>query len=128
MLSHLRFHRRGQSNPTSPNPEQSSAPAPWDPSLPQKSPFVQDAALSPDARSPAAPTNSSLPPTLPPITRVTSSGSESPSPLDRPSVDPKLTLETYAQKQQPAPPPVRSPNNSQSGFVGGVALRKQLDQ
>ncbi|KAL0934374.1 uncharacterized protein CTRU02_211173 [Colletotrichum truncatum] len=130
MLSHLRFHRRGQSNPTSPNPEQpsSAASAPWDPSLPQQSPFIQDAVLTPDSRSPSATTNSSLPPTLPPITRVTSSGSESPH--DRPIVDRKPpTQESYSQKQQPPPPPpVRSPKTSQSGFVGGVALRKQLDQ
>ncbi|KAF6800985.1 hypothetical protein CSOJ01_12081 [Colletotrichum sojae] len=127
MLSHLRFHRRGPSNPTSPNPEQPpSTSAPWDPSLSQPSPFSQDAALSPDARSPLPTTNSSLPPTLPPIARVTSSGSE--SPLDRsPLIDDKTApQQLYTQKQPP--PPVRSPHSGASGFVGGVALRKQLDE
>ncbi|TDZ51726.1 hypothetical protein CTRI78_v007382 [Colletotrichum trifolii] len=134
MLSHLRFHRRGQSNPTSPNPEQPSQPSPWDPSLPQKSPFIhhhhnaQDAVRSPDARpSPSSAVNASLPPTLPPIPRVTSSGSD--SPLDPSTAyDAKLTLETYTQKQHPIPPPVRSPKPATSSFVGGVALRKQLDE
>ncbi|KAK1448731.1 hypothetical protein CMEL01_08046 [Colletotrichum melonis] len=128
MFSHLRIHRRGQSNPTSPNPEQPSAAAPWDPSLPQQhSPFIQDAALSPDMRPQASTTNSSLPPTLPPIPRVTSSSSESPSPLERPTVDTKIrvTPELNTQKPQPpVPPPVRSPYNADSGFLGGVALRK----
>ncbi|KAF9876148.1 hypothetical protein CkaCkLH20_06594 [Colletotrichum karsti] len=129
MLSHLRFHRRGQSNPTSPNPEQPSAAAPWDPSRPQQSPFIQDAAPSPDTRSPSATTNSSLPPVLPPITRVASTSSGSESPLDLPTIDSKAIQETYTQRSEPTPPvPVRSPNNSQSGFVGGVALRKQLDE
>ncbi|OHF03168.1 hypothetical protein CORC01_01552 [Colletotrichum orchidophilum] len=129
MFSHLRIHRRGQSNPTSPNPEQPSATAPWDPSLPeQHSPFIQDAALSPDIRHQSLTTNSSLPPTLPPIPRVTSSSSDSPSPLERPTVDTKIavTQEPNAQKHQPPvpPPPARSPYNADSGFLGGVALRK----
>ncbi|OLN82013.1 hypothetical protein CCHL11_09241 [Colletotrichum chlorophyti] len=128
MLSHLRFHRRGQSNPTSPNPEQPSAPAPWDPSLPQQPPFIQDAALSPDTRPQPSSSNSSLPPTLPPITRVTSSGSE--SPLERPAIDTKVTQESDSQKLQSLSPlphqqqPVRSPYRAESGFLGGVALRK----
>ncbi|KAK1621438.1 hypothetical protein BDP81DRAFT_336694 [Colletotrichum phormii] len=109
MFSHLRIHRRGQSNPTSPNPEQPSTTAPWDPSIHQQhSPFIQDAALSPDIRPQASTTNSSLPPTLPPIPRVTS-----------------VTQEPNTQKPQPpVPPPVRSPYNADSGFLGGVALRK----
>ncbi|KZL74535.1 hypothetical protein CI238_11389 [Colletotrichum incanum] len=126
MFSHLRIHRRGQSNPTSPNPEQPSAPAPWDPSLPQQhSPFTQDAALSPGMRpQPSTTTNSSLPPTLPPIARVTSSRSE--SPLERPAADAKVLPEPNTQKPHPPPPPpsARSPYNVDSGFLGGVALRK----
>ncbi|WYZ43488.1 hypothetical protein EsH8_VI_001187 [Colletotrichum jinshuiense] len=124
MFSHLRIHRRGQSNPTSPNPDQPSASAPWDPSLPQQqSPFIQDVAFSPDIRPQSPTTNSSPPPTLPPIPRVTSSGSE--SPLERPTLDTKVTLESNIQKPQPPlPPPARSPYNANSGFLGGVALRK----
>ncbi|GKT44256.1 uncharacterized protein ColSpa_04437 [Colletotrichum spaethianum] len=126
MFSHLRIHRRGPSNPTSPNPDQPSAPAPWDPSLPQQhSPFIQDAALSPGIRSQLlTTTNSSLPPTLPPIARVTSSSSG--SPLDLPTPDAKVTQEPQIQKPHPPPPPpsARSPYNGDSGFLGGVALRK----
>ncbi|EFQ30527.1 hypothetical protein CGRA01v4_13425 [Colletotrichum graminicola] len=126
MFSHLRIHRRGQSNPTSPNPDQSS---PWDPSLPQHqqhSPFLQDAALSPGMRpQPSTSPNSSLPPTLPPITRVTSSGSE--FTLDRPTPDATVAQEPAAQRPHPpppAPPSARSTYNPDSGFLGGVALRK----
>ncbi|KAK1579136.1 uncharacterized protein LY79DRAFT_564854 [Colletotrichum navitas] len=126
MFSHLRIHRRGQSNPTSPNPDQLS---PWDPSLPQHqqhSPFLQDAALSPGMRpQPSTSPNSSLPPTLPPITRVTSSGSE--STLDRPTPDATVAQEPAVQRLHPpppAPPSARSTYNPDSGFLGGVALRK----
>ncbi|KAK2045674.1 hypothetical protein LZ31DRAFT_593768 [Colletotrichum somersetense] len=131
MFSHLRIHRRGQSNPTSPNPDQPSAPSPWDPSLPQHhqqhSPFLQDAALSPGMRAqPSISPSSSLPPTLPPITRVTSSGSE--STLDRPTPDAIVAQEPAIQRPHPPPPAppssARSPYNPDSGFLGGVALRK----
>ncbi|KAK2006665.1 hypothetical protein LZ32DRAFT_85597 [Colletotrichum eremochloae] len=129
MFSHLRIHRRGQSNPTSPNPDQPSALSPWDPSLPQhqqRSPFLQDAALSPGMRpQPSTSPNSSLPPTLPPITRVTSSDSE--SLLDRPTPDATVAQEPAIQKPHPPPPApssARSPYNPDSGFLGGVALRK----
>ncbi|KAK1994266.1 hypothetical protein LX36DRAFT_214391 [Colletotrichum falcatum] len=133
MFSHLRIHRRGQSNPTSPNPDLPSAPSPWDPSLShhhQHSPFLQDAALSPGTRpqpSTSPNSSSSLPPTLPPITRVTSSGSE--FALDRPTPEATTPQEPAFQRPNPPPPPsappsARSPYNPDSGFLGGVALRK----
>ncbi|CRK21197.1 hypothetical protein BN1708_013027 [Verticillium longisporum] len=116
MLSHLRFHRRGPSNPSSPNPDQAAAPSPWEhsPSNTQP-PFLQQDVPSNDARSPSVAVSSPvLPPTLPPITRVTSSEAE--SQLDYiPAPDPKASLSRQS---------VKSPFNDESGFMGGVALQK----
>ncbi|EEY16799.1 conserved hypothetical protein [Verticillium alfalfae VaMs.102] len=116
MLSHLRFHRRGPSNPSSPNPDQAAAPSPWEhsPSNAQP-PFLQQDVPSNDARSPSVAVSSPvLPPTLPPITRVTSSEAE--SQLDYiPAPDPKASLSRQS---------VKSPFNDESGFMGGVALQK----
>ncbi|KAG7107476.1 hypothetical protein HYQ44_013355 [Verticillium longisporum] len=116
MLSHLRFHRRGPSNPSSPNPDQAAAPSPWEhsPSNAQP-PFLQQDVPSNDARSPSVAVSSPvLPPTLPPITRVTSSEAE--SQLDYiPAPDPKVSLSRQS---------VKSPFNDESGFMGGVALQK----
>ncbi|RBQ75674.1 hypothetical protein VDGD_03816 [Verticillium dahliae] len=116
MLSHLRFHRRGPSNPSSPNPDQAAAPSPWEhsPSNTQP-PFLQQDVPSNDARSPSVAVSSpALPPTLPPITRVTSSEAE--FQLDYiPAPDPKASLSRQS---------VKSPFNDESGFMGGVALQK----
>ncbi|CAM1509281.1 Fc.00g030200.m01.CDS01 [Cosmosporella sp. VM-42] len=113
MLSHLRFHRRGPSNPTSPCPDQTPTSPP---SSTQPSPFPHDA-ISPDGR-PASSSSSAFPPTLPPITRVTSAETE-------PLLDPRRDGDMAHQgesRQQHLP---RSPyNGGDSGFIGGVALRK----
>ncbi|KAM3510152.1 hypothetical protein MY10362_000191 [Beauveria mimosiformis] len=108
MLSHLRFHRRGPSNPASPAGDQQPSPL-----SNANSPFTPDAVSSPDTQ-PATSATSLVPPTLPPITRVTSD--ESP-PL------PDFSSDAYAPPvEQRMPPPARSPYTTDSGFIGGVAL------
>ncbi|KAL6853276.1 hypothetical protein J3F83DRAFT_719090 [Trichoderma novae-zelandiae] len=119
MLSHLRFHRRGPSNPSSPAP---------DPSSPSSLQSHQQSPLNPDSASPLeaqqpSPASASLPPTLPPIARVTSTDLDL-EPLglgDKRDVD---------KQPQPQPQPVSRPAQPQrsgysagSSFIGGVALR-----
>ncbi|KAL7944586.1 hypothetical protein V8C42DRAFT_325257 [Trichoderma barbatum] len=118
MLSHLRFHRRGPSNPTSPAPDQ---PSPS--SLHQQSPLNPDSASPLDSQLSSS-ASTSLPPTLPPITRVTSTE------LNLEPLGEKRDVEKQPQ-QQPQPqqtvsrPPQaqRSGYSTGSGFIGGVALR-----
>ena len=120
MLSHLRFHRRGggaataASNPTSPCPDIT----PTSPPTLQPSHHPLDAGFSaPDAR-PASSSSSALPPTLPPITRVTSAETE---PALEARRDGDMVSRPDPRSQQQLP---RSPYNGDSGFIGGVALRK----
>ncbi|KAG4271161.1 hypothetical protein FPRO06_09322 [Fusarium proliferatum] len=108
MLSHLRFHRRGPSNPASPSPDNNpTSPTP-------AVPFSPDA-LSPELR-PTSSNPSALPPTLPPITRVTTED------LGK-SRDSRQNVAT-----SPLDPPRPQPNSKSSShkgsFIGGVALRK----
>ncbi|KAG6021788.1 hypothetical protein E4U19_005472 [Claviceps sp. Clav32 group G5] len=109
MLSHLRFHRRGASTPSSPAPEDSSSISPLSTSVP---PQALDSA-SPHNLNP----NSAIPsnaPLLPPITSIISS-----------ELDPRrekqnttgLTSESRPQQTQ------RLSYNGDSGFIGGAALR-----
>ncbi|KAH6604936.1 hypothetical protein Trco_006643 [Trichoderma cornu-damae] len=110
MLSHLRFHRRGPSNPTSPAPDQ---PSPSSHSSHQQSPLNPDSTPSPDAQ--LAPSASA---SLPPIARVTSS---------------EVDLDALEEKRDVEKPPLSAgrPPQAQrsgyitavSGFIGGVALR-----
>lgn len=105
MLSHLRFHRRGPSHPASPRPEQPAADAA---AAHHDAPHSTRAASPrPDAPS-RSPRLSQKPPTLPPIARVASTGS-----------DHSFTLST-----DPPPPPARAgPDpDSNTGFIGGAAL------
>ncbi|SPO05128.1 uncharacterized protein DNG_07813 [Cephalotrichum gorgonifer] len=142
MLSHLRFHRRGSSNPTSPIVDQKS---PRDIPPQQQQQQQRDVPLSPDAR-PASSNSStlpSLPHTLPPITRVASIGASFDLPdfstptsyLEQQPRDPPLeqVLPHHDRHQQvqrdpardpPRPTPMRSPYDQGSGFIGGVALEK----
>ncbi|KAK4063200.1 uncharacterized protein Triagg1_9585 [Trichoderma aggressivum f. europaeum] len=120
MLSHLRFHRRGPSNPTSPAPDQSS---PSSLNSHQQSPLNPDSASPLDAHLSSSASNS-LPPTLPPITRVTSSE------LNLEPLGEKRDVEKQPQiiEKQPQtvsrpPQPQRSGYSTGSGFIGGVALR-----
>jgi hypothetical protein len=115
MLSHLRFHRRAPSNPTSPNPDQSAAQ--WEPSQYAQYPpaAVQDGIVSPEARPPSSSNSTSLPPTLPPIARVTSSDLEVTLDLR----DSTSFLHDHDSRPQP---PMKSPYGGGSGFLGGVAL------
>ncbi|KAL6830434.1 hypothetical protein J3E69DRAFT_191596 [Trichoderma sp. SZMC 28015] len=120
MLSHLRFHRRGPSNPTSPAPDQSS---PSSLNSHQQSPLNPDSASPLDAQLSSSASNS-LPYTLPPINRVTSNE------FNLEPLGEKRDVEKQPQiiEKQPQtvgrPPQVqRSGYSTGSGFIGGVALR-----
>ncbi|KAM5345613.1 hypothetical protein ACJ41O_011474 [Fusarium nematophilum] len=111
MLSHLRFHRRGPSNPASPCPDQH----PTSPPTGHTSPFSSDL-LSPDLR-PTSSSSSALPPTLPPIARVTSDE------LGDRSLDHRQHVGTASQVESRPQQTPRSPYTRGSSFIGGVALR-----
>ncbi|KEY69528.1 hypothetical protein S7711_02063 [Stachybotrys chartarum IBT 7711] len=122
MLSHLRFHRRGNSNPTSPVPDLGS------PLSAQTASFFPEPISSPDGRPPSS-GSSALAPKLPPITRVTSAGAELlpdlrnlglDSPYDADMTPPSDTRDFRDHRPQQT---LRSPYNGDSGFIGGVALR-----
>ncbi|KAK4155262.1 heterokaryon incompatibility protein-domain-containing protein [Chaetomidium leptoderma] len=115
MLSHLRFHRRAPSNPTSPLREQ--APA-WEAAAQREQPQpARDVSPRPDAR-PRSPNSSQLPPTLPPIVRVASTGSDL---LFSPHHDTPLLPPSHDARQPPSRPAYDDGNKG--GFIGGVALR-----
>ncbi|OAA71400.1 hypothetical protein ISF_01951 [Cordyceps fumosorosea ARSEF 2679] len=121
MLSHLRFHRRGPSNPASPAGDQQQ-PSPLSNA---NSPFTPDAVSSPDTQPPTS-TTSLVPPTLPPIPRVASDQSTPLPDFSSPSSTSSHHhgLPTIEQQQRGSmqPPPARSPYTNDSGFIGGVAL------
>ncbi|KLU87140.1 hypothetical protein MAPG_06144 [Magnaporthiopsis poae ATCC 64411] len=125
MLSHLRFHRRAPSNPTSPLPDQSS---PWEAAQSQEHhPQASlDPSPHPDSR-PRSPNAAKEPPTLPPIARVTS---ENDSLFDRKSLasqaapqDPRSPPQPSSKDARPPPQPRPSYGGGQAGFIGGVALQ-----
>ncbi|KAJ9417205.1 hypothetical protein QL093DRAFT_2406551 [Fusarium oxysporum] len=108
MLSHLRFHRRGPSNPASPTPDNT-------PTSPTSTvPFSPDA-LSPELR-PTSSNPSALPPTLPPIARVTTED------LGK-SRDSRQNAAT-SPLDPPRPQPNSKSSSNKGSFIGGVALRK----
>src|SRR6478735_5053340 len=108
MLSHLRFHRRGPSNPASPTPDNN-------PTSPTSTvPFSPDA-LSPELR-PTSSNPSALPPTLPPIARVTTED------LGK-SRDSRQNAAT-SPLDPPRPQPNSKSSSNKGSFIGGVALRK----
>ncbi|KAI1102040.1 hypothetical protein F4804DRAFT_314332 [Jackrogersella minutella] len=137
MLSHLRFHRRGPSNPSSPIPENS----PWDAATLQPAQLVpEDGVPAPEIRprsattvpfshgqgqppsqssQPASPQSQQpplqhhQPPVLPPIARISSADSDL-------SID--LTDFESKQREESKPLP-RSPYNEDTGFIGGLALQ-----
>ncbi|KAI0884905.1 uncharacterized protein GGS22DRAFT_164611 [Annulohypoxylon maeteangense] len=144
MLSHLRFHRRGPSNPSSPIPENS----PWDSAALQPAQLVpEDGVPTPEIRlrsdasipfahthgqpplqssqptSPLSqqqqqqPLQRTQPPVLPPIARISSA--ESDLSIDLVNSDPKQH-EEFKQELKPLP---RSPYNEDTGFIGGLALQ-----
>ncbi|KAF5007327.1 hypothetical protein FDECE_6337 [Fusarium decemcellulare] len=110
MLSHLRFHRRGPSSPASPSPDQH----PTSPPAGHPMPFPSDV-LSPDLR-PTSSNSSALPPTLPPIARVTSDE------LDQ-SRGHRQNASMASQVEPRSGQTPKSPFNGGTGFIGGVALR-----
>jgi len=114
MLSHLRFHRRAPSNPTSPLPD---PPPAWEAAALQERNLTADDALPrPDTR-PRSSNSSSVPPMLPPITRVTS------------DLDPEPSLDNARGDGRPAsqdsrPPPSRPAHEEgRSSFFGSAALQ-----
>ncbi|KAG6016997.1 hypothetical protein E4U54_008653 [Claviceps lovelessii] len=109
MLSHLRFHRRGASTPSSPLPEHQPS---FSPLASNEPPHALDFALSHDANSTSA--ISSHAPLLPPIARVVSSESDSRCEKRNPA---GLTSESRPQQAQ------RLSYNGDSGFIGGAALQ-----
>ncbi|KJK95713.1 hypothetical protein H633G_00401 [Metarhizium anisopliae BRIP 53284] len=112
MLSHLRFHRRGTSNPTSPIPDQQQSASPLSNS---ESP-VALASASPLDGMPTSASSSSAP-TLPPITRVTSDDSGSRQERDERQNGAGLIPESRPHQSQ------RSSYNGDVGFIGGMALQ-----
>lgn len=112
MLSHLRFHRRGASNPASPLTDQ---PQSLSPLSSHDSPLAPDSASPSDARPPSS-SSSAFPPVLPPITRVTSADADL-QPERRRGADPPAATDSRPQQA------LRSPYNGDSGFIGGVALQ-----
>ncbi|KAF5027190.1 hypothetical protein F66182_678 [Fusarium sp. NRRL 66182] len=108
MLSHLRFHRRGPSNPASPSPDQYPTSPTGHPV-----PFSPDA-LSPELR-PTSSNSSNLPPTLPPIARVTTE-----------DLGKSLDSRQNATSQIDTRPLQQTSKTSSKGssFIGGVALKK----
>ncbi|KAK6955637.1 hypothetical protein Daesc_003279 [Daldinia eschscholtzii] len=133
MLSHLRFHRRGPSNPSSPVPET----GPWDAAALQPAQLVPDDGVpAPEIRPRSAtsvpfahghgqppsqpappqsqqPLQSSQPPILPPITGISS-----------PESDLAIDIEKFEHKPREEPKPLpRSSYNGDSGFIGGLALQ-----
>ncbi|KAI1454787.1 hypothetical protein F4805DRAFT_438431 [Annulohypoxylon moriforme] len=142
MLSHLRFHRRGPSNPSSPIPENS----PWDTAALQPAQLVpEDGVPAPEIRlrsdaavpfahahgqpssqssqptSPLSqqqqPPQHNQPPVLPPIARISSADSD--LSLNLANFDSKQREETKPELK-PLP---RSPYNEDTGFIGGLALQ-----
>ncbi|KAK4121897.1 hypothetical protein N657DRAFT_647382 [Parathielavia appendiculata] len=114
MLSHLRFHRRAPSNSVSPLAEHAAA---WDAAAQREHPLPpREVSPRPDAR-PRSPSSSHLPPKLPPIARVASTGSEE---LFVPRDDaPPGSQEARQLSARPTPDEQNKP-----GFIGGVALEK----
>ncbi|KAI8960889.1 hypothetical protein F5Y11DRAFT_328416 [Daldinia sp. FL1419] len=134
MLSHLRFHRRGPSNPSSPVPETS----PWDTASLQPAQLIPDDGVpAPEIRPRSAtsvpfahghgqpssqpappqsqqqPLQHSQPPILPPVAGISSTESDL-------TIDP----EKYEHKPREEPKPLpRSSYNGDSGFIGGLALQ-----
>ncbi|RYP26135.1 hypothetical protein DL766_006808 [Monosporascus sp. MC13-8B] len=163
MLAHLRFHRRGPSNPTSPLHPDSS---PWDAASLQPAQLVpEDGVPIPEIRprssnsvpfaqghgqAPAHPLHSPSPPpqppstlqqqhqqapTLPPISRVTSTdfsidfGEVGAEPKQQPHVQSPQQQQQQQQQQQlqqreePPKPFARASYIEGSGFIGGLALQ-----
>lgn len=109
MLSHLRFHRRGTSNPSSPVPEHQQS---FSPLSGNESPQTLEFASPHDGVTNSA--TASHAPLLPPIARVASS--ESDSQYENPSTA-GLAPEIRPQQAH------RLSYNGDTGFIGGAALK-----
>ncbi|ODA81526.1 hypothetical protein RJ55_00025 [Drechmeria coniospora] len=113
MLSHLRFHRRGSSNPVTPSTDRHQL---FVPSSSHDPPAAADSTSPSDAR-PASSGPSARPPVLPPIPRVTSADA-----ADMRQDWPWSTGMDADSRSQ------RSQSDGNWGFVGGAALRKHSQQ
>ncbi|KHN99246.1 uncharacterized protein MAM_02944 [Metarhizium album ARSEF 1941] len=113
MLSHLRFHRRGTSNPTSPISDQQHSLSPLSNA---ESPLALVSA-SPLDGMPALASSSSAP-TLPPITRVTSSDLDS-----RHERDERQNGPGGLPENRPRQSPRSFHSGGVGGFIGGKALQ-----
>ncbi|KAI0137521.1 hypothetical protein BJ170DRAFT_65064 [Xylariales sp. AK1849] len=148
MLSHLRFHRRGPSNPTSPVPENNS---PWDSvSLPAKHLIPEDGAVPTPEIRPRSDTSvphagqgksqdhvhvhgttSQLPPQPqqppPPPPPPQQTAAPSLPPITRIiSNESETSMNLGDNELRPRDenrPPSRTPYNAASGFIGGLALQ-----
>ncbi|KAB5528048.1 hypothetical protein GE09DRAFT_1150114 [Coniochaeta sp. 2T2.1] len=123
-LPHLRsgFRRRGQSNPTSPLPDQT--PSLWEQSAFHDHPYAsQDVSPRPDD-GPESSNSFYQPSTLPPITRVTSGDSDQ---QQDPQPQPHFSPREEESSQDGRAQPVRTTrHDDEVGFVGGVALQNRL--
>lgn len=146
MLSHLRFHRRGPSNPTSPIPESTNTP--WDAAT------LQPKQLVPDDGAVPAPAIELRTSTGPPYAGHGHGLANSPSSQvpPQPQHTPPLPPPPLSQQSAPSLPPIariassesdtsngsldpdprlredpkapqRTPYNEGSGFIGGLALQ-----
>ncbi|KAK3320485.1 hypothetical protein B0T19DRAFT_477748 [Cercophora scortea] len=109
MLSHLRFHRRNgvPSTPTSPSHDQQpAAAAAWEPGQ-DGSPLSE---MRPRSSNSAHAPPLTLPPTLPPIARVT-------------SADPHLSPEPRDDIRPVSQDSRTAPGRSTHGFMGGLGLQ-----
>ncbi|KAK5658427.1 hypothetical protein OQA88_1816 [Cercophora sp. LCS_1] len=108
MLSHLRFHRRAPSNPTSPLPD---PPATWEAAATPDSQHADDVPPRASTRPPSS-NSVNAAPMLPPIPRVTS--------------DTDLSFEGVQNDGRLAaqsPPGRPAYDGGSSGFLGGVTLQ-----
>ncbi|KAI4859831.1 hypothetical protein F4820DRAFT_139454 [Hypoxylon rubiginosum] len=145
MLSHLRFHRRGPSNPSSPVPENN----PWDTASLQPAQLVpEDGIPTPEIRPRSAtsvpfahghgqppsqpvPTLSPPQPQQPPPPPPSQPQQYQQAPVLPPiarisSVESDLSIDlvNYDSRQREESKPLpRSPYNDGSGFIGGLALQ-----
>ncbi|KAK0705659.1 hypothetical protein B0H67DRAFT_558219 [Lasiosphaeris hirsuta] len=122
MLSHLRFHRRAPSNPTSPVqvPDQ---PLTWETAALHDHPqSAEDVSPRPETRPrletrPRSSNSSQLPPILPPITRVTSDSDLSFEVRD------DVRPVSQDSRMPPARPAYDGANGGSFSFIGGLALQ-----
>ncbi|KAK4163092.1 hypothetical protein QBC43DRAFT_320505 [Cladorrhinum sp. PSN259] len=110
MLSHLRFHRRAPSNPSSPTPDQVAA---WETAAHHDHPeSAQDISSRPSA-PPRSPNSSQVTPPLPP---AMAARSDTPETSELPGPTSHKLPENRLSRSKPPPPPINT------GLVGRPVL------